>query len=222
MFGHLNRKLRIRVAVPLAAASLIGACSSSTAPLILDERNSDRLLARDCKNVAKDQVVGDFRTDLYMTTGSSVLREAWKSEFPSNEIVTVGSTILGRMPPENTFCMVYGAKYDDVNSAVSAVINSLDLTMASQNTSSGEYETEFLYRAPPADLPFRNPNLKWREKYLIYVSENLVHGTDVRVYRDIAIAREPASTEKERRYYPATSIGQNESWILLRINDNLN
>jgi hypothetical protein len=113
--------------------------------------------------------------------------------------------------------MIYGAKYDDVNVAVQAVIDLLELPTVTRNSSSGEYETESLYREPPLDFPFRNPNLKWRETYYIYVSENIVIGTDVRVYREISIARERVESESERRYYPATSAGHNESWILLNI-----
>lgn len=219
---HFDRWRSIAPAfVVLAMSATVAGCSSPLTPLVFDERNTDRLLALDCKNVSKDQVVKDFRTDVYMTTGTAALGEAWRSEFPSSEIATGSLTVLGRMPPDDTFCMVYDATFDEVSSAVDRVIESIGMPMVTRDVSSGEYESEFLFRVPPENLPLRDPNLKWREKYLIYVSNNLVYGTDVRVYRDIAIAREPANSEDERRYYRSKSVGNNEAWILLRVSQEI-
>ena len=208
----------MKLVVAMVLFILSGCASSPVAPSLREgESDGGGQLAHNCKNVRRDQIPGEYITNFYLTTWGSVFAEALKNSTIIENPATGGTTILARMPAENTFCMVYPSDFETTSSAVAATVGYLSLPMKLSSEKSGEFETEFDYKEHD-NTGIMKSDAKWRVRFLIFISDNIEGGTDVRVYRDIAISRGDANAPDGRSpYISATSDGHNEAWYLLQV-----
>ena len=191
---------------------LLGLASCSTQPLTVTKNTSERPLVHDCKNVNPNQKIAKFDRDFYHTTWGSVWSAALRYKTIDKNPVGAGTTILTHMPADKTYCMYFPESKQLVVNTVYDSLDQLGLDFQLSSPTSGELVTE----------TFQNGHgnfAKWRETYYLHISENIEGGTDLRVFRDIWIARKDGGNWS--RFIRETSDGQNEAWIVLRVNERL-
>jgi hypothetical protein len=218
----LNNSKRIIIIFGLACILvLLASCAGrSNSPLLrINDSDGEGLMAYSCNNVSKNQNIPDYNTKSYMSTRGSVYSEIFRSVTIHVKTVSAGSTLLAKMPPEKTFCVVVPYEFENVSEATAGVAYLLGIDLVKNSVTTGEFETEYIARQHDLTNPMtRMFGAKWKVKYLIFVSENIVHGTDVRVYRDLSISRVDKSAEGGwSPFLTARSDGHNETWFLLTV-----
>lgn len=194
-----------------------GCTSAPFAPRLVEASRAEQYLAvARCRNVAKEQILEGLITDSYLTTWGAVYGEVGHSVTELNQpIAEAGTSILFKMPPNKTFCMGFETTFEEVIRAVEDTRDMLGSEFLIAKPASGEYETNYVLRSA------RLGATQWKEKYFIFVSPNLVAGTDVRVYREVLISRERAQPGRKREFFESTSVGHNEAWYLLQLSERL-
>lgn len=207
--------------------AIMGLTSCSTGPLIMEASKNGRPLVYDCKNVNPNQEINNFDREFYHTTNGSAWSEARRYKTIDENPIGVGTTILTHMPSEGTYGMFFPEPKELVTSTVYDTVRQLGFNFQLSSPSSGEFVTETVANSHGslADQLMNREHseaeatVKWRETYYLHVSENIEGGTDLRVFRDVWIARKDEGDWT--RFIRAMSDGQNEAWIVLRVNKRL-
>ena len=204
--------MRILGTISLTLTILLSGCASNSSSFgLLKEDTETQLLVLDCKNVDKRQDIADLITDEALLSAKSFFSELGKyTTRNSKPLARADITLLSRMPPDKTYCMNLETTYAEANRAIVEVLRRLNDEIVSADSSFGEYETQ--YR-----LVSKGPIKQWKEKYLVFATESMEGGVDVRVYREILMSREKPAKGEDRAFYEAISNGQNEAWFLLEL-----
>lgn len=192
-------------------------CASG--PQLLDENEASQPLAFACRNV--DPMQGSFEVDWrdYNTTPWSVLSAALRHSTVDPNPINAGTSILSNMPTDRTYCMVFPEPLDVVASTAYEEIEALGFDFQLSSPSTGEFVSTTREDHDGSQTNLNIGSVKWRETYYVHVMDNIEGGTDLRVFRDIWIAR-PFEGEWSR-YIREQSNGRKEAAILLRVNSRL-
>lgn len=180
--------------------------------------------AADCRNVSSTQTVDSYITNFYLTTWGSASAEGSAQGFGE------GLTGQGRafeavrqamLRPQKTqdglfnelprsfkpYCRIYDAGRPDVAKAVAEILPSLGNPIITSNQRSGIFATDFIQRQHPA--------ARWRDSYVITVTEEGPDRVVVRVLRTVYISRDGTT------FNQGIPDGHNEKWILTQIGNKI-
>nr|WP_141657223.1 hypothetical protein [Thiocapsa sp. KS1] len=166
-----------------------------------------------CHNVAVDDPTDTFMLGSYLTTWGSVYKEgtgaALVDGLGGDEML--GTLIDDALTVPRIFCKSYSASTRDVSFVVAeilgGVLRPVGYPILLSDQTNGMFETDYLYQM--------HTMARWRDRFSIDVSADGEHGAIVRVTREIAISRPDRGRYSD--YFPATSVGRNEAWLLNEI-----
>lgn len=118
-----------------------------------------------------------------------------------------GSTLLKLPWSRPPFCRKYQAPTRSVSVIVADLLPLLGQRIIVSSVDAGVFLTDF--------RDYSHPMAKWKDRYLISVTQDEDGATTVRVQRTVYVSHTPEV------YNRATSSGRNETWILTQITDRL-
>jgi hypothetical protein len=173
----------------------------------------------DCK-VAPTKTVKQYITAFYMTTWGSAWAEGATQGFSeglgrSNVADAIrramlrpqktAETVFNELPTSlKPHCRVYATDRLAVAKAVASILPSLGNSILVSNVRAGIFKTDVIDREHIA--------AKWKDSYIITVTEEAESQVRVRVLRTVYISRDKGVT-----YNQAVPDGRNERWILTQI-----
>lgn len=216
--------MMLRWLLPCLIAVLSGCGTGPGAPLVRsDAADGEGPLLRGCQNLARADTTRDFITEYYLTTWGSASREGAAAGFEAG-LATPGGTGMqamlsgmgyAQLPTSAVYCRRYAMSKRQAYDQAARLLPALGYTLAYADRGAGQLRTAFVDRQRA--LSEQGPPLhKWRDRYVIEVSDDGSRRSAVRVFREVLISR------CNRRdgcsdYIRATSVGHNEAVILNRI-----
>ncbi len=222
------------------AALLLGCVSPVGQMYRSDVSIGDGPLIANCQNLASQYREEAFVTEFYLTTWSSALQEGAQEGIRTalddqRTINTPGNTYLRQLLDTNLgrrdtiarllssptanwriktitlfslpkpVCRRYLSRSKDVSRALVRTLSRIENKLIVSDGNWGVFETDFRER--------KKGNVRWRDRYVVFVDQDDEDGSIVRVFRDIYIDRSGSM------FNQAISSGQNEAWILTQIQD---
>ena len=230
MRAYRKGKFALAVVAVIAVFGISG-CSGPGAPLLrFTTLDGDGPQIPNCKNVSNKHKVDEYITGFYLSTWGSAFIEGAREGMSEGFEQAMGevniakrvawraarSKLAGQLLEGDdrllftpaAFCRAYTAPQDSVAQIVSEILLELGNAIRIDDRQAGYFETEFIDRSHQA--------ARWRDRYIIGLTNDAPERTVVRVARVLFISRGGGP------YGEAISVGHNESWILKRIADKLN
>lgn len=211
----------MKKAVLALSAIVLAACQAPGQPMLRTSvADGEGELISGCQNVSSKAAVNHYETGYYLTTwgsawkeGSSAgLQEGLSGQGPAYDAVSRGmikavsdeepvfdSMYKGPKP----FCRAYAASRREVAEAVATILPTLGNPIRISDIDRGIFQTDWTDRSHMA--------AKWKDGYVITVTEERPNRVVVRVLRSVYISRQGAP------YFLGDSVGQNESFVLTKI-----
>lgn len=211
------------IAVSLTCV-MLGGCVQLGPDLRRTESREQGALADGCMNLADEARVDEYITAYYLTTWSSAWKEGaaagiddgLSDQGPAFEAIRaklanadedrqdVFQNALTNIPH---YCRVFSANRRLVAEIIAKLLPTLGNPIEESDVDAGVFMTGLAARA--------HSTAKWKDAYIITVTEERPNRVVVRVKRSVYISRMGSP------YMEAESSGHNEGWILTRVVDAL-
>jgi len=210
--------LRLVLLLPLLAG-----CASTAPELRSGATAGQGALIEGCRNLADDAKLVRSARPGYATTRMSALREGAAAGLQeglndngpayaaiagslANPVAGESDDVFqdGFLSPK-AYCRAYANDRRLIAELVPELLRELGHTLEAGSIEDGTFRTRLLDR--------ESRDAKWKDNYIVTVTEERTNRVIVRVLRNIYISRQDSA------FHQATSDGQNEAWILMQIED---
>jgi hypothetical protein len=209
----------------LSLPLLLASCTSLGPQLRTNEADLEGILVPGCKNVSKRASNATYHRSSYRTTWGSAWAEGavagvddalTRNEsqltsavrnallLPVSNEDGVFKSLVGGIEP---YCQVYETNRREAAVAIQDILQSLGHTMIVQDVGRGIFQLGLIDGSHQA--------AKWKEGYVVTVTEERMNRVVVRILRNIYISRMGSA------YYQGKSDGNNETWIMQELSRKL-